>query len=59
MYNFGDEYGSNKGLCAIAMLENEGDETFSVEKIIRFFDGHKPLDQAFGWGLEWVRGSKD
>ncbi|MBR3458499.1 MAG: TerD domain-containing protein [Selenomonadaceae bacterium] len=54
-----DEYGSNKGLCAIAMLENEGDETFSVEKIIRFFDGHKPLDQAFGWGLEWVRGSKD
>ena len=53
-----DEYGSNKGACAVAMLENQGD-TFSVEKIVRFFNGHKEIDQAFGWGLRWVAGSKD
>ena len=53
-----DEYGSDKGACAIAMLENQGD-TFSVEKIVRFFNGHKEIDQAFGWGLRWVAGSKD
>ena len=53
-----DEYGSDKGACAIALLENQGD-TFSVEKIVRFFDGHREIDQAFGWGLRWVAGSKD
>ncbi len=53
-----DEYGSNKGACAIAMLENQGD-TFSVEKIVRFFNGHEEIDRAFGWGLRWVEGSKD
>ena len=53
-----DEYGSNKCACAIAMLENQGD-TFSVEKIVRFFNGHEDIDRAFGWGLRWVEGSKD
>ena len=53
-----DEYGSSKGACAIAMLENQGD-TFSVEKIVRFFSGHREIDKAFGWGLRWVEGSKD
>ena len=53
-----DEYGSNKGTCAIAMLESHGD-TFSVEKIVKFYDGHRDLDNAFGWGLRWVAGSKD
>jgi tellurite resistance protein TerA len=54
-----DEYGSDKGHCAIALLENQNDETFSVEKIVRFFNSHKEIDQAFGWGLRWVAGSKD
>lgn len=53
-----DEYGSNKCACAIALLENQGD-TFSVEKIVRFFNGHEEIDRAFGWGLRWVEGSKD
>jgi len=54
-----DEYGSNKDMCAIAMLENDGGDNFSVEKIVRFFDGHRPMDEAFHWGLRWVPGTKD
>ena len=53
-----DEYGSNDRMCAIAMLENYADETFSVEKLVRFFDGHKSLDREYGWGMHWVAGHK-
>ena len=53
-----DEYGSSRGMCAIAMLENVGG-TFSVEKLVKFFNGHRDMDAAFHWGLDWVRGSKD
>nr|WP_314626283.1 TerD family protein [uncultured Selenomonas sp.] len=53
-----DEYGSSKGMCAIALLENIND-TFSVEKLVRFFNGHKSLDEAYHWGLRWQPGSKD
>lgn len=53
-----DEYGSNLPMCAIAMLENCNNETFSVEKLVQFFQGHRFMDQAFHWGLNWVAGSK-
>jgi len=53
-----DEYGSSKGMCAIAMLENIND-TFSVEKLVHFFHGHKDMDKAYRWGLRWTKGSKD
>lgn len=53
-----DEYGSKLGMCAIALLENQNDETFSVEKVVRFFKSHPDMDAAFGWGLRWVAGSK-
>ncbi len=48
-----DEYNSNKTLCAIALFENCNDETFSVEKIVQFFDNQIPMDRKFGWGLRW------
>jgi tellurite resistance protein TerA len=54
-----DEYGSNLGMCAIALLENDHDETLSVEKVVKFFKGHSQMDAAFHWGLRWVRGTKD
>ena len=54
-----DEYGSNLGMCAIALLENDHDETLSVEKVVQFFKGHSQMDAAFHWGLRWVRGRKD
>ena len=53
-----DEYGSSKGMCAIAMLENSND-TFGVEKLVHFFSGHKSMDKAYHWGLRWTAGSKD
>ena len=53
-----DEYGSSKAMCAIAMLENIND-TFSVEKLVHFFSGHKSMDKAYHWGLRWEPGSKD
>lgn len=53
-----DEYSTTQKMCAIALLENQND-TFSMEKIVRFFDGHKEMDMAFGWNLEWVPASKD
>lgn len=53
-----DEYGSNLPMCAIALLENNNDETFSVEKIVRFYQGHRFMDRDFNWGLNWVPGRK-
>jgi tellurite resistance protein TerA len=54
-----DEYGTTQKMCAIALLENVRNETFSVEKVVRFFDGHPQMDRAFNWGLRWVPGKKD
>ncbi len=52
-----DEYGSDKHTCAIALLENVGG-TFSVEKIVEFFDDAEHMDRAFDWGLSWGIGFK-
>ena len=54
-----DEYGSNLSMCGIALLENRDGQSLSMEKVVRFFEGHRDLDAAFGWGLRWVAGSKD
>ena len=53
-----DEYGSSQRMCAIALLENRNGESFSIEKIVRFFSGHEDMDRAFNWGLRWVAGRK-
>ena len=53
-----DDYGSTKRTCAIALLENVGG-TFSVEKIIKFFEDSREMDYFFGWGLQWTVGYKD
>lgn len=45
------------GMCAIARLKNNGGD-ISIERINRYFSGHKAMDRAFGWGFSWVRGSK-
>ena len=53
-----DSYNSSDTMCALALLENVKDETFSVEKVVQFFRGHAMMDQAFGWGLNWKPGRK-
>ena len=53
-----DTYNSSNAMCGLALLENVNDETFSVEKIVQFYPGHRELDQAFHWGLNWKAGRK-
>lgn len=53
-----DTYHSSNPMCALALLENVNDETFSVEKLVQFFRGHEDLDLAFHWGLRWKAGRK-
>jgi len=53
-----DEYGSKQTMCGIALFENRNDETFTVEKVVKFFGDHMKLDKAYGWGIKWVPGEK-
>jgi len=52
-----NEYGSKEGMCAVAMLENERSR-IKVSREVRFFPGHRRMDEHFGWGMNWIAGSK-
>ncbi len=53
-----DSHGNNQRMCALAMLENRGGN-IQVTKLVEYFQDHRLLDQAYGFGLRWVAGSKD
>lgn len=53
-----DETRSGLTMCAIAMIENVNNETFKVERLVEYFSGHRQLDKAYGWGMQWRSGSK-
>jgi tellurite resistance protein TerA len=53
-----DEHENDLRMCAIALIQNVKDETLSIERIVRHFQGHQELDKAYNWGLSWVRASK-
>jgi len=53
-----DEHRDGKIMCAIALFDNIGN-TFSVQRVVQYFNGHSDMDRSFGWGLRWVRGTKD
>lgn len=52
-----NEEGGPYGMCAIAMLENDNGAV-KVTRRVDFHKGHRGLDQAYGWGMRWVAGSK-
>ncbi|GGK19964.1 TerD family protein [Salinarimonas ramus] len=52
-----DEGASNMGMCAVTLIENVGGQ-MRVSREVRYFQNHKPMDEAFGWGMRWTRGSK-
>ena len=52
-----NEEGGQLGMCAIAMLENINGAV-RVNREVRFFNGHRKLDEAYGWGMRWTAGSK-
>lgn len=45
------------GMCAVARLANDNGG-IRVERINRYFSGHKDMDNAFGWGFRWTAGRK-
>lgn len=51
------EGSSRHPMCAVARLINRNGSIF-VERINRYFNGHRELDQAFGWGFSWQAGRK-
>jgi tellurite resistance protein TerA len=53
-----DTHDNRRGMCAIAMIRNVNDQTFSIERLVEYFSGHQDLDEAYNWGLRWVAGSK-
>lgn len=53
-----DSYNTKNRVCALALLENVNDETFSVEKLVQFYPGQQGMDQAFHWGFKWVAARK-
>lgn len=53
-----DEHRNGQIMCAIAMIENVNNETFSVKRLVEYFQGHAKLDKAYGWGMNWTAGSK-
>ncbi len=51
------EGNNRQTLCAVARLVNENG-TIKVERINQFFSGQRDMDEAFGWGFRWTKGSK-
>ncbi|MDI4644720.1 TerD family protein [Cohnella hashimotonis] len=53
-----DEHDNRNGMCAIALIENVNDDTFSIKRLVEYYQGHKKLDEAYRWGMRWTAGSK-
>lgn len=53
-----DSHRNDQRMCALAMLENQGGN-IKVTKLVEYFADHRVLDQAYGFGLRWIAGSKD
>lgn len=54
-----DEHDNSKKLCALAWIENVNDQTFKIERIIKYFKSQSELDAAYNWGMKWKPGRKE
>jgi tellurite resistance protein TerA len=53
-----DESNPQSRTCAIAMLENTGND-LSVRREVNYINGSQSaLDAAYGWGMKWAAGHK-
>lgn len=52
-----DSHRNDQFMCAIAMLENINGQ-LRITKLVDYFSGHQQMDHAYGWGLNYVAGSK-
>jgi tellurite resistance protein TerA len=49
---------ANKTFCAVALLTNENG-SLKINREINYIAGNQSdLDRAYGWGMNWTRGSK-
>ena len=53
-----DSFHPRHKICAIALLENQNNQGFSVEKLVDYFESKPKMDQAYNWGLRWKAGTK-
>jgi len=53
-----DNPDNGKIMCGLVTIENK-DGKLVLTKHEKYYQGHKNLDQAFGFGFNWVAGSKD
>ncbi len=49
---------SLRKFCAIASIEIGSDNSMTVQKLVTFHDGHSDCDRRYGWGFNYVPGSK-
>ena len=47
----------NRPFCAAAMISNLGSEV-KIIKEEKYFQGHKPADDYYRFGFQWIAGSK-
>ncbi|MBP2000844.1 tellurite resistance protein TerA [Paenibacillus shirakamiensis] len=52
------EHNNHKRMCAIAMIRNVNNQTFSIERLVEYHQGHKEMDAAYNWNMRWTAGSK-
>jgi tellurite resistance protein TerA len=53
-----DERAGGSRTCAVALIENTGDDLV-VRRLVDYIDGFQAeLDRAYRWGLRWARGFK-
>lgn len=53
-----DEHDPRSSMCAIALLENTGNEV-SVRREVRYIQGtQSALDRTYQWGMNWTPGRK-
>jgi tellurite resistance protein TerA len=52
-----DSHEGGKAMCAIAMLENDGN-AIRASKLIEYFSDHEQMDRHYGFGFRWKAGSK-
>jgi len=52
-----DETRDGKIMCGVCIVTG-GSSGFTVQREVQYVSGHKELDQLYGWGMQWTRGSK-
>lgn len=52
-----DEHDPRATMCGIALLTNTGGE-LSVHREVRYVAGHRDLDEAYHWGMQWSAARK-